>query len=314
MKTLSVILPAFNEEKNIDKIYSQLIKQGSSIEENLEIIFINDGSSDATREVIKSLTKSNKNVVALNFSRNFGKEIAVTAGINNCSGDAAIIMDCDGQHPADKIPEFIKLWKEGNKVVVGVRKSNSGEGIVKRAGSKYFYMVMSKIAKVNIIPGSTDFRLIDREVIEEFNRFTERNRITRGLIDWMGYRRDYVYFDANARIDGEAGYTFRPLLKLAMNSFVSLSLFPLKLSGYLGILITTIATLIGLFILIENYLLGDPMGLNISGSASLAVMIIFLVGILLMSQGLVSLYIAHIYDEVTNRPIYIIEKDEKSGK
>ena len=173
-------------------------------------------------------------------------------------------------------------------------------------GSYFFYKIINRISATKIIPNATDFRLLDKKVIIEFNKFTEKSRITRGLIDWLGFKREYIYFNAPKRINGKASYSFIKLCKLALNSFVSMSLFPLKFAGYLGILITIGAGLMGLFIFIEKYILNDPWRLNFSGPAILAIIILFLVGIILSCLGLIALYIANIHNEVTNRPIYII--------
>ena len=247
----------------------------------------------------------------LEFSRNFGKEIATSAGLHHALGEAAIMIDADLQHPSEFIPEFVEKWENGAPVVVGIREKNKGEELFKRIGSALFYRIMNLIGETQIIPNATDFRLLDRKVIEEFKKFTERNRITRALVDWLGFEIARVYFRANERKSGKAGYNYLKLIKLALSSFVSHSLFPLKLAGYLGIFITVFSTFLGLFVIIEQIILKDPLGVRFSGTAMLAVMILFLVGVMLSSLGLIALYIAHIHDEVINRPMYVI-KNQKS--
>lgn len=311
MRIISIIVPVYNEEKNIPLLYDKLTGVGEEIREkyDLEIIFVNDGSMDSGQQVISNLSDSDDRVKYIELSRNFGKEVALTAGINNCRGAACIMLDADLQHPVELIPEFIRKWEEGAETVIGIRKENKTGGLIKNAGSSLFYRIINRIASVNIIPGATDFRLLDRIIIDEFNKFTERNRISRGLMDWLGFKRAYIYFKARERVRGRSGYSFFKLLRLAMNSFVSLSLFPLKIAGYLGLLITTISGIMGLFVFIENFILKDPLELNFSGPAMLAIFIMFLVGIILSCLGLMALYIAAIHAEVVNRPLYVVRKN-----
>lgn len=270
-----------------------------------ELLFINDSSSDDSVKIIKRLQRKDKKVQLIDLARNFGKEAALTAGLHDAKGAAAIMLDADLQHPPKYIPTFITKWQKGAEVVVGVRKDKHGEAWFKRIGSTLFYTIINSISEIEITPHATDYRLLDRIVIDEFNRFSERNRITRGLIDWLGFRRDYVYFTPNLRMHGEPAYNLRKLIYLAIDSMVSMSLLPLKLAGYLGAFITLISGALGLFIFIENYVLGDPWNLEFSGPAILAVIILFLVGIILISLGLIAMYIARIHAEVANRPLYV---------
>ena len=273
---------------------------------NYEIIFVDDGSSDNSVDEIKKLADTDENVFYFEFSRNFGKEIATSAGINNAKGDAVIMLDADLQHPPKLIPEFLKKWESGAEIVVGIRNKNKGEGLIKKFGSFLFYKIINLISATKIIPRSTDYRLLDKVVIREFNRFTERSRMTRGLIDWLGFRRDYIYFNAEQRINGNAGYSVFKLIKLALSGFISLSLFPLKFAGYLGIAIVLFSGPLGVFIFIEKYILNDPWGFSFSGPAILAVIILFLIGIVLACLGLIALYIGNIQNEVMNRPLYVL--------
>ncbi len=309
-KIISIVIPVFNEEKHISLFVGTIgeIWQALRGKYEYEILFINDGSLDETGDVIKNLAKENPSIKYIQFSRNFGKEIATSAGLQYAQGEAAIIVDGDLQHPLEYIPEFIKKWEEGAEVVIGVRKEIDGVGIFNRFSSWVFYKIMSRIGHTEIVPQSTDFRLLDRKVINEFNRFTERNRISRGLIDWLGFKRDFVYFNASKRTYGKGTYSTSKKINLAMSAFVNHSLFPLKLAGYLGILITTVAGLLGVFILIDQYILNDPLSLAFSGTAQLATLILFLIGIVLSCLGLIALYIASIHGEVVNRPLYIIRE------
>lgn len=314
-KLISIIIPVYNEEKNIRLIYSELSRVFGSLktgEYDFEIIFVNDGSKDETEEeifkIINCQSVGHSKTKLIDLSRNFGKEIAITAGLNHCAGDAAITIDVDLQHPPNLIPEFLSLWKKGVKVVIGIRKSTKGEGLIKKLGGKIFYGLINKISETKIIPNATDFRLLDRKVINAFNEFTEKNRMVRGLVDWLGFRREYIYFSAPGREGGKPTYSFPKLLSLALTGFISFSLTPLKIAGYLGIIITFISGALGFFIIFEKYIFSDPLNLAISGTAILAVMIMFLVGIILICLGLLALYVAQIYQEVQNRPLYVVRK------
>ncbi len=309
MKLISIIIPAFNEEKNIPLIYAELQKVFKQcLNYQFETIFINDGSADGTEEEIAKIMKIDTMVKTIDFSRNFGKELATTAGINNCQGDACLIIDADLQHPINLIPKFIEKWEQGCEVVVGVRNKNMSSGLLKRMGSSIFYKIINKIAEIQVVPNATDFRLIDRVVIDEFNRFTESKRMTRALIDWLGFKRDYIYFDANERMHGQASYSFWKLLSLAVNSFVSFSLLPLKLAGYLGLSITLFSGIAGLYILLGKYFFRWPFASTFSDAENLAILIVFLVGIMLISLGLIALYVANIHGEVIKRPMYVVRK------
>jgi polyisoprenyl-phosphate glycosyltransferase len=304
-KLLSIIVPVYNEEKNVPLFYQEIQPVLNALNYAWEIIFINDGSRDDSISELDKISQSDPRVRVLDFSRNFGKEVAVTAGINACRGAACMILDADLQHPIDRIPDFIKKWEAGAEVVVGIREESKKERFIKRAGSYLFYKIINQISDMEIVTRATDFRLLDRVVIDEFNKLTEKNRMTRALIDWLGFRREYINFEANVRLHGVPAYNFWKLVRLAFNSMISFSLFPLKLAGYLGIIITFLSGLLGIFIMIDRYVTKE---LNISGSAILAVVILFLIGIVLICLGLIALYIANIHAEVTNRPMYIIRK------
>ncbi len=307
MKLISIIIPVYNEEKNVPLLYGKLhrVFQALSSQYNFELIFVNDGSRDKSAEEIEKLAGIDTNVHLVDFSRNFGKEMATTAGIHHCNGDACVMIDADLQHPVELIPEFLKKWEEGMEVVVGVRKRSRDEGLVKRLGSAVFYKIINRIAEVKVVPNATDFRLMDRVVIDEFNRFTEKSRMTRALIDWLGFRREYIYFQSNERMHGNAGYSFAKLFRLAMASFVGLSLFPLKIAGYLGLVTVFLSGIFGLFILVGDYVFHK---IVFSGPAVLLVASLFLIGIVLSCLGLIALYIANIHGEVTNRPMYVIRR------
>jgi dolichol-phosphate mannosyltransferase len=273
-----------------------------------EIIYCNDGSSDDTIEKLMTAAHGHNNIRIISLSRNFGKELATTAGIHKARGDAILTLDADGQHPVELIPEFVSRWKAGSKVVIGIRTANQKEGIIKRYGSKLFYGLFNRMTGMKLIAGLSDFRIIDHSVQQEFIRMTERNRITRGLIEWLGYSREYIKFKANPRLAGDANYSFRKLSKLAIDSAVSLSISPLYITAYIGAIVLPTSVLLGLGMVLEM-VIGDPLHLQITGSAFVVVLLLFLIGILLISQGIIGLYLSHIHTETQNRPLYIIDKD-----
>jgi len=306
---LSVIVPAYNEEASLPKFYHLLLKEIiNSVDDSYELIIVNDGSTDSTLNILRDISKQNHRLRVINLSKNFGKEIATTAGIFYASGDAIIVLDADGQHPPELIPKFIKAWKDGSQVVVGIRKSNQKEGFIKHYGSKLFYKLLNAISTTDLMPGTTDYCLIDREVQEVFMQFSEKGRITRGLINWMGFEKSIIPFHAKERIGGKASYKTSKLIKLAVNSFMSLSVVPLFIIGYVGAFITLISFFMGLFIIIEQIILSDPLKLHITGTAMLSVLILFLIGIVLLSQGLIAMYLSRVHTQTQNRPLYIIDK------
>jgi dolichol-phosphate mannosyltransferase len=310
MKSISLIVPAYNESANIAPLYEKLQTVLLPLRDRyaFEILFVNDGSKDTTTEEIEKLINKDDHIELIDFSRNFGKEIATTAGLNHCIGDACMMIDADLQHPAELIPDFIKKWEDGFDVIVGIRAVSKSDSWVKKIGGKIFYAIINKISDTEIVPNATDFRLLDRIVIDEFNRFGETKRLTRGLIDWLGFKRAYITFEANDRLHGTATYSVWKLTKLALHSFMSLSLFPLKVAGYIGILITSLSFISGSYIFLGKYFFKWYWALTFSDSEDLAIFLVFLVGIILMSIGLISLYVANIHEEVIRRPLYVMRK------
>jgi dolichol-phosphate mannosyltransferase len=263
--------------------------------------------------LIADLRRKNKKVKLLSLSRNFGKEIAMAAGIAQAQGQAVMTIDGDGQHPPNRIPDFVRAWQDGAQVVVGVRTEHQHEGLMKKYGSRLFYILFNSLSGVRMVPGSSDFRLIDRAVQQEFVKLHEPQTITRGLIDWLGFKRTYITFAAEKRAAGTATYKLRKLIRLAVNSFVSLSPTPLYVFGYLGLFITSVSFVLGLSVLIEQLLLGDPLGWDFTGTAMLSILVLFLVGLVLVSQGVLALYVSYIHTQAKGRPVYVINRRESLG-
>lgn len=307
-KTISIVIPAFNEVENIPLIKDEIFAVFQGSQYGFEIVFVNDGSTDGTQAAIDALASKDTRIKSIEFSRNFGKEAATTAGLQHATGDAAIVMDADLQHPAKLILDFTKRWEEGFDIVVGKRISNPGNDFHKKIASWAYYKIANMISDTEVVAGATDFRLLDRSVINEFNRLTERDRIARGLIDWLGFKKTYIDFAADKRSHGIPSYSYLKLVKLALSSFVAHSLFPLKFAGYLGIFIMLASGLGGVAIFIEGYVFEDALGWHISSIGSLSVLLIFLTGITLACLGLIALYIGNIHTEVSGRPLYIVKK------
>ena len=309
---VTVVVPVFNEEKGIRKfLEKQLMVTLATLPFRAEIILVDDGSNDRTIEEIRKCEVSkNTTLRVISFSRNFGKEIALTAGLNEAKGDAVIMIDADGQHPVEVIPKMIDRWQKGATIVTAVRGHNTTKH---KFFSKAFYGVMRMMGNKTLVPGELDFRLVDRIVVDEFNKFSETNRLTRGLIDWLGFKQEYIKVETKGRIDGRPSYSFKKLVTLASDSMISSSRTPLVVFGYVGIFITVVSLILGLFILIQQYIMGDPLHLDWSGAVAMSVFVSFLVGLVLISQSITALYISQIHAESKKRPLYIIDK-EKSFK
>ncbi len=307
-KLISVIVPFFNESENLEWHHKKMVNYLKMLPVNYEFVYINDGSSDGSLEIIKKIAKNDSTVQYISFSRNFGKEAATTAGLAKAKGDAAVIIDADGQHPIELVGTFIEEWKNGYATVIGVRTEDGESSLMKKIGSHAFYFILRLLGSDNSSQhGLTDFRLIDRKIINEYNRLSEHNRITRNLLDWLGFSRKLVPFEAAERHAGTASYSLKKLTKLAIDGVVKHSTRPLKFIGIIGLIISTITAILGVFIIVEQYILGDPMNLYITGSAQLAIFLSFMVGIVLFCQGLLALYIENVYYETQNRPLYVIE-------
>lgn len=311
-RTVSVIVPVFNEEAGIsDFLDEQLSPVVCGLAYDVEVILVNDGSDDKTLErVNRCKLKNEVDFKLISLARNFGKEIALTAGINHANGDAVIIIDADGQHPVEMIPKMIEKWESGAQIVTAVRGENTTRH---KLGSRVYYRAMKMFGSKDIMVGAMDFRLIDRGVADEFNKFTERNRLARGLIDWTGIPQVYIKVKTKNRINGKPTYSAKKLAMLTMDSLASSSRTPLMVFGYIGGFITVVSLLLGLFILIQQYILGDPLKLDWSGAVAMSVFVSFLVGLVLISQAITALYISQIHTEAKSRPLYVINRRQSFG-
>jgi dolichol-phosphate mannosyltransferase len=306
MKTLSIIIPCYNEESVIGNCYTRLAQSLDLLKNiNSQIIFINDGSSDNTRMILASIALSDKRVTLINFSRNFGHQAAVTAGIHHCQSDLAIIMDADLQDPPELIPDLLNCQaKENANVVYCVRKKRLGENRLKLWTAKFFYRILNKISDTKFPADTGDFRLIDSRIIQEFNRFKERGKYIRGLISWVGFKQVPFYYERNSRQAGESKYPLKKMLSFATTALVYFSKKPLQLSiglGFFAFFIGIIMALWSFFGKIFGYTAAE------SGWTSIVITIIFFGGIQLLTIGVLGQYIGILFDELKERPEYIIE-------
>lgn len=305
-KLITVVIPVYREEKNLPHLYERLVAVTRQISQySWEYIFVNDGSPDDSMRVLRGLAQRDKRIKVIDFSRNFGKEVALTAGVQATYADAVITLDADLQHPPELILQLVSEWEKGAEVVATIRNSIERQPVLRRIGSHVYYWLMARISGLDMAAQTTDFRLLDQRVVEAFRDVTERERMFRGVIDWMGFRKVYVEFDAPAREEGSAGYSYAKLWHLALNSLTSFSLLPLRLTGYLGLAITASSGLLLAWMLIANYIL------RLYVFTPLAIVVVFntfLIGIVLMAIGLVALYIGTIHTEVINRPLYVIRE------
>lgn len=311
-KKISMVIPVFNEASGISKFLDgELMLILEKINFDTEVIIVDDGSRDKTLEKIKETEIFRKflvKVVAL--TRNFGKEIALTAGLEVAKGDAAIMIDADGQHPVETIPEMISKWENGAMVVTAVRKHNSTKH---RVGSRIYYRLMRMMGSRDLVVGAMDFRLLDREVVDDFLKLKEKNRLTRGLIDWLGYPQEYIVVKTKGRLSGKPSYSLKKLMVLTIDTMASTSRTPLLIFGYIGGFIMGFSLILGLFILIQQYIMGDPLKLDWSGAVAMSVFVSFLVGLVLVSQSITALYVAQIHTEAKDRPLYVVNKKKSFG-
>jgi glycosyltransferase involved in cell wall biosynthesis len=308
LRSISVVIPIYSEEKNIPFLYRAMedVYKKISSEYQMSYIFVNDGSRDGSYSTLQQLALADKKIKVLDLSRNFGKEIALTAGVHEASDfDAIICIDADLQHPPSLIPEMINYWENGAEVVIAIRKESESQPFIRWLGSKLYYWIINKISDVEMTPQATDFRLYDKKVIEAFKLATERRRMFRGIMDWLGFKKYFVYFSAPKRIYGIAGYSYPKLLSLAINSITSFSLWPLKIAGYLGIVLVISVSCI-FFYLIFYYFAHSVWAY--SPLAVVALANTFLMGVVLIAIGLVAHYVGSIHTEVINRPLYVIRE------
>jgi len=309
---LSIIVPCYNEEDVIEITHQRLLKVVDDAPWDMKVLYINDGSKDNTLEILKRITKSDPRFSIITFSRNFGHQAAVSAGIHNCTGDFAAIIDADLQDPPELIPEMIELaLKENANIVYGQRRSRKGESYLKKASAKSFYRLLNKLSDVEIPLDTGDFRVIDRLVINAYKQLPERNKYIRGLFAWMGFRQLAFPYDRDSRAAGETKYPLAKMLRFASDGMVSLSRKPLAISFRIGMF--TILTSLALAVYVFISYFSNTVSV-IPGWASTTLIIIFFSGIQLLTIGILGVYLGRLFDEVKQRPEYIIVEDGTEKK
>lgn len=302
---LSIIIPAYNEEKCVKRVYNTI--HSLLIENNIEgeFIFVDDGSKDQTYKVISELSAERKNITGLHFSRNFGKESAISAGLCEAKGDCAVVIDCDLQHPPEKIVEMYRLWEQGYEIVEGIKKERGQEKKMHSMGAKIFYSVISRMAGFDMA-NSSDFKLLDRKVIDVLNKMPERG-FFRAISYWVGYNKATVEYDVKERVDGESKWSTIGLVKYALSNISSYSTAPMQIVTALGVVMLVISVIFGVWALIDKII-----GRAIEGMTTVIIITIFIGSIIMISLGIIGYYIARIYEEIKGRPKYIISSTVKS--
>jgi dolichol-phosphate mannosyltransferase len=307
--TFSIVVPVFNELENIPELYRRLRQTMDSLGKSWELVLADDGSTDGSTEVIRELAAQDKRVRPVIFARNFGHQVAITAGWDYACGDAVVIIDADLQDPPEVIPELIARWREGYEVVYTVRAGREGESWFKKVTASLFYRLIYRITDVKIPLDSGDFRLLDRKVVEVLKTMRERHRFPRGMAAWVGFRQIGVEYARAVRFSGVTKYPFKKMFRLAINAITGFSYFPLQLATYFGFVSAGIS-IIAIPVVIVTRLTGSQAFL---GQASTLIAVLFLGGVQLISLGVLGEYIGRLYDEAKGRPLYVVrEAPEKS--
>ena len=305
MKKITILIPAYNEQEVLKPLIERLDKLATNNKSyNFEFLFVNDGSRDETLNIIKDYAKKDSRISYVNLSRNFGKEIAMIAGLDYTTGDAIVIIDADLQDPPELIPEMIKLWKKGYDDVYAKRNSREGESWFKKTSSKLFYRILQKTTNIPIQIDTGDFRLLDRRCVEALKQMRESQRYTKGMFSWIGFNKKEITYDRDPRAAGATKWNYRKLFNFAIDGITSFTTAPLRLSSILGLIVSLIAFIFIIIIIAKTLIFSDP----VAGYPSLMAVILFLGGLQLLSLGIIGEYIGRIFIEVKNRPLYFIEE------
>ena len=303
--TLSIVAPAHDEERNVAAFLGAIVPILEGIGEPFEIIFVDDGSRDNTLGMLAAAASQDPRIKVVSLARNFGKNIALSAGIAHASGRAVIPIDCDLQHPPELIPQFVAKWREGNDMVIGVRTKRDEEGFFRRTFARIYYRLMRSMTSVEIPPNAGDYRLIDRKIVDVIGKMPERHRFMKGIFAWPGFKVASIEFQANVRAhDTRTKWSFFKLWRFALDGLFSFSTAPLKLWTYIGALSAFGAFVYLMITLIQKLVFG----IEAKGYASLLIVLLFFNGLLLISNGVQGEYIARIFEEVKGRPLYVIGK------
>lgn len=302
--TLSIVVPVFNEWDNLETFYDRIAKVLEELGETFEIVFVNDGSNDDTLDVLLSLHARDDRLKIVDLTRNFGKEIALTAGIDFAAGKAVIPIDVDLQDPPEVIPKLVAKWREGYDVVYATRVSRDGESRLKKWTAHWFYRVIGRLTKFELPRDTGDFRLMDRQVVDALKQLREHHRFMKGLFSWVGFRQASVPYHREPRFAGKGKWNYWKLWNFALEGITSFSYAPLQFATYLGLLVSLSAFLYGSYLVIVTLLYGNP----VPGYPSLMVAILFLGGVQLLTIGIIGEYVGRIYNETKRRPLYLVRR------
>tara|TARA_Y100000590_G_scaffold110579_1_gene126095 strand:- start:69 stop:1025 length:957 start_codon:yes stop_codon:yes gene_type:complete len=307
-KLLSIVAPAYNEAENIDEFYSRILESTKDLNLDIEIIYVNDGSLDKTIDVIYKQKENNDHITAIDLSRNFGKEIALTAGLDYSSGDAVVVIDTDLQDPPELIPKLVENWNDGYDVVNAKRIKREGESSLKKITSYIYYRVLFRLSDISIPKDIGDFRLLDRKALDALLKLREKHRYMKGLFVWVGFKQKEIEYEREARFKGKTKLNLLSLFNLAFDGLTSFSIMPLRLASIIGFLSAVTGFLYGATIVIKTIFFHEP----VAGFTSLVVLITFFGGIQLLSIGIIGEYIGRIFNETKNRPLYIVKNIKRS--
>lgn len=308
-KLVSIVIPAYNEADNIFVISEGLKQVFTGINYNYELILVDDGSSDQTLERIKDYAATAENIYFLEFSRNFGHQLAVKAGMDHAFGDCVISMDCDMQHPPELIPEMLKKWEEGFEVVYTIREEDKSLSKGKRSSSNLFYKILNWLSDIELEPGAADFRLLDQKVVNVFRNFHENEPFLRGLVKWLGFKQFAIRYNPAARFSGKSKYTLKKMFRLALHGVTSFSIKPLYSAVYLGFILSFASVLY-----VPYVLYAFVNNVEVSGWASVIMTIVFFGGLQLIILGIIGIYVGKMFMQTKNRPNYIIRSTNIQSK
>ena len=307
---LSVILPVYNEENNIENAYRAIRDQLLPEKINFELVFVNDGSRDNSFEIVKKLTESVRDaqIVGVSFSRNFGKEAAIFSGLSHATGDVCAVMDCDLQHPPKTLVEMYRLWEQGFEIIEGVKRSRGKENVLYKGFAKLFYKLISRSTGIEMYR-SSDFKMLDRKVVNEYIKLTERNIFFRALSSWLGYRSTIVEFDVKERVSGTTKWSLKSLVRYAIGSITSFTTAPMQLITILGILFLIFAIILGMQSFIKW-----AMGRALEGFTTIILLLLITGSLIMISLGIIGYYLAKIYEEIKGRPRSIVREIVRTSR
>jgi glycosyltransferase involved in cell wall biosynthesis len=301
--TISVVVPAYNEAGGLDIFHRRLLRALAGLE-SWEVVYVNDGSTDDTLSVMEALHRTDDRVGLVSLSRNFGKEIAVTAGLDHAAGDAVVVIDADLQDPPEIIPELITNWRDGFDMVYAKRRSRAGDGWVKQATAWTFYRLMQRMGDLSLPEDTGDFRLMSRRAVDAVRQMREQHRFMKGLFAWVGYPTTYVLYDRQPRYSGVTKWSYWKLWNLAWEGITSFTVMPLKFATYTGLAVALLSVVYAVQVIVKTMIIGNP----VAGYPSLMTVVLFLGGVQLMFLGVIGEYLGRVFNETKQRPLYIVER------